>query len=126
MKDKSKKTVLIIDDSRAVTETLSAIFTMKGYEVISARNWVEGVEFAKRHKPNLILLDLMLPKLSGFDVCKIIRSDNSIWKTPIVVISTLGGDPEKVDRAKSMGVDHFISKPYDIEKIVEESLKFIR
>jgi len=126
MKDKSKKTVLIIDDSRAVTETLSAIFTMKGYEVISARNGVEGVEFAKRHKPNLILLDLMLPKLSGFDVCKIIRSDNSIWKTPIVVISTLGGDPEKVDRAKSMGVDHFISKPYDIEKIVEESLKFIR
>lgn len=122
-----RKKIVIIEDSRELSEALTAIFEAKGFEVASARNGVEGIELAKRHKPNLILLDLMLPKLSGFDVCKILKTDEGIWRarTKIVVMSTLT-DPEKIDRAKEMGADHFISKPYNIEEVVAQSLKFIK
>lgn len=119
-----RKKILIIEDSKELTAALSAIYESRGYQVISARNGVEGIEFAKRHKPNLILLDLMLPKISGFDVCRILKT-SEIFRTPIVVMSTLS-DAEKIDRAKEMGADHFITKPYNIEEVVNQSLKFIK
>jgi DNA-binding response OmpR family regulator len=116
--------VLLIEDSKELAVALSGVLTLKGLEVIVARDGVAGVEAARREKPALILLDLMLPKISGFEVCKILKTDNTTWRIPIIIMSTLS-KPEQMDRAKAAGADHFIPKPYNLEETVAEIMRFV-
>jgi len=120
-----KKTkVVLIEDSRELAGALSGVLGLKGIDVVVARDGVTGIETAKREKPDLILLDLMLPKVSGYDVCKTLKTNTITWKIPIVIMSTLT-KPDQIDRAKDVGADHFIAKPYDLNRTVEEILKFL-
>ena len=116
--------VLLIEDSKELAVALAGVLALKGLEVLVARDGVAGVEIARREKPVLILLDLMLPKISGFEVCKILKTDNTTWRIPIVIMSTLS-KPEQVDRAKAAGADHFIAKPYSLDETVAEIMRFL-
>jgi len=111
--------LLLIDDSKEIAAALSAAMKAEGIELNVVTDGVAGIEAAKHQKPDLILLDLMLPKLSGFDVCKILKTDNLTWRIPIVIISTVS-KPELIDRAKEAGADHFIRKPYSLEETVKQ------
>lgn len=119
------KKIVMIEDSKDLGLALSGVLRLKGYEVFLAKDGVAGVETVRREKPNLVLLDLMLPKLSGYEVCRQLKTDNSTWKIPVVIMSTLS-KPEQVDRAKQAGADHFIPKPYDLDSIVNEIVKFVK
>ena len=115
---------LLIEDSKSLAEVLSGVLKLRGIEVFVASDGVSGIEMAKKEKPDLILLDLMLPKISGYDVCKKLKEDNTTWRIPVVVMSTLS-KPEQIDRAKAAGADHFIKKPYNLDETIREIMKFV-
>ena len=118
------KKIVMIEDSKVLGTALAGALKVEGIEVHWAKNGVEGVSAAKQIKPDLILLDLMLPKLSGFDVCKLLKTDNATWRIPVVIMSTLS-DPESRDRAQEAGADFFIPKPYDLEDTLNEIKKYL-
>ena len=119
------KKIVLIEDSKVLGTALSGALKVEGIEVHWAQNGVEGVSAAKQLKPDLILLDLMLPKLSGFEVCKLLKTDDATWRIPVIVMSTLA-DPESRDRAKEMGADYFIPKPYDLADTLAEIKKYLK
>ncbi len=119
------KKIVLIEDSKVLGTALAGALKVEGIEVHWAQNGVEGVSFAKSEKPDLILLDLMLPKLSGFDVCKLLKTDNDTWRIPVIVMSTLS-DPESQERAKAAGADYFIPKPYDLTDTLAEIKKHLK
>ena len=119
------KKIVMIEDSKVLGTALSGALQVEGIEVFWAKNGVEGVSFAKAEKPDLILLDLMLPKLSGFEVCKLLKTDNDTWRIPVIIMSTLS-DPESQDRAKEAGADYFIPKPYDLADTLAEIKKHLK
>ena len=119
------KTIVLIEDSKVLGTALTGALKVEGIETFWAANGVLGVAMAKQKKPDLILLDLMLPKLSGFDVCKLLKSDNATWRIPIVIMSTLS-DPESRERAAAAGADHFIPKPYDLTSTLAEIKKILK
>lgn len=119
------KKIVLIEDSKVLATALMGVLKIDGIETHWAANGVDGVTLAKRERPDLILLDLMLPKLSGFDVCKLLKTDNATWRIPIVIMSTLA-DPESRQRATEAGADFFIPKPYDLPSTLAEIKKILK
>ncbi|MBR3632036.1 MAG: response regulator [Elusimicrobiaceae bacterium] len=118
------KKVVLIEDSKTLAGALIGALKLNEVQVVWAADGVQGVAAAKREKPDLILLDLMLPKLSGFEVCKMLKTDNATWRIPIVIMSTLT-DAESRTRAQEAGADYFIGKPYDLPATLAEIKKYL-
>jgi putative two-component system response regulator len=104
--------VLIVDDEYIGRETLQAALEGEGYELEMAENGLQAIEKAKKLLPDVILLDVMMPGMSGFDVCGRIRSDPQIAEIPIIILTALD-DRESLLNALKAGADDFISKPFD-------------
>ena len=119
------KKVLLIEDSKVLGTALVGALKVEGIEAHWAENGVAGVALAKQLKPDLILLDLMLPKLSGFEVCKLLKTDDATWRIPVVIMSTLT-DEESRTRATESGADYFIPKPYDLVATLKEIKKYLK
>ncbi len=119
------KKIVLIEDSKVLATALMGALKIDGIETYWAANGVEGVTLSKREKPDLILLDLMLPKLSGFEVCKMLKTDNATWRIPVVIMSTLT-DPESRERVVAAGADYFIPKPYDLPSTLTEIKKILK
>lgn len=118
------KKIVLIEDSKALAGALEGALKLNDIQTVWAADGVQGVAAVKREKPDLVLLDLMLPRISGFEVCKILKTDNTTWRIPIVVISTLS-DQESRLRAQEAGADHFIAKPYDLAATLAEIKKYL-
>ncbi len=84
-----------------------------GYEVISASDGLEGLNMVKSEKPDLILLDLMLPKMDGIEVCKQVKSDINLNEIPIIMLTAKGSETDKV-LGLEIGADDYITKPFSI------------
>ncbi|MBI5744303.1 MAG: response regulator, partial [Elusimicrobia bacterium] len=84
-----------------------------------AADGVAGLALARREKPDLILLDLLLPKLNGYDVCNALMRDNLTRHIPILIISTLD-NPDSVQKAKQCGAKNFMKKPYNLDDLLRE------
>jgi putative two-component system response regulator len=104
--------VLIVDDEYIGRETLQSVLEGEGYELEMAENGLQAIEKAKKLLPDVILLDVMMPGMTGFEVCKRIRSDPQIAEIPIIVLTALD-DRESLLNALKAGADDFISKPFD-------------
>jgi len=104
--------VLIVDDEYAGRETLQSILEGEGYQLEIAENGPQAIEKAKKLLPDVILLDVMMPGMTGFEVCQRIRNDPQIAEIPIIVLTALD-DRESLLTALKAGADDFISKPYD-------------
>ena len=104
--------VLIVDDEYIGRETLQSVLEGEGYELEMAENGVQAIEKAKRLLPDVILLDVMMPGMTGFEVCQRIRSDPQIAEIPIIILTALD-DRESLLNALKAGADDFISKPFD-------------
>ena len=118
------KKVVLIEDSKTLAGALMGALKLSNIETVWASDGVQGVAAAKREKPDLILLDLMLPRISGFEVCKLLKTDNTTWRIPIVIMSTLT-DEESRTRAQEAGADYFIGKPYDLAATLAEIKKYL-
>jgi len=116
--------IVIIEDSKSLGAALKGALEIKGHEVFWVNDGRAALPAVKRNKPDIILLDLMLPHISGFEICKAIKTDNAIWRTPVVIMSTLTS-PEQKERAAEAGADHFIGKPYDLRETLAEISAYI-
>jgi DNA-binding response OmpR family regulator len=112
----SKKRLLIIEDDVDVSEMLVTYFAAQEYEVFHAEEGAEGVALARSKMPNLILLDVMLPDMDGFDVCKALRTTTLTKYIPITFLSQRDGRADKV-AGLELGADDYITKPFDIEEL---------
>jgi putative two-component system response regulator len=104
--------VLIVDDEYIGRETLQSVLEGEGYELEMAENGFQAIEKAKQLLPDVILLDVMMPGMTGFEVCQRIRSDPQIAEIPIIILTALD-DRESLLNALKAGADDFISKPFD-------------
>jgi len=114
-----KYKVLVVDDSTTNVVLLEAILEEKGYKIVTALNASEAFSIIKKDPPDLILLDLLMPKISGFDFMEKIRKDEKTKNTPVIVISALT-DEENISRIQKMNIIDFIKKPVDIQYLVNK------
>ena len=119
MTKESKSRVLIIEDESALLFALKAELTHSGYEVSAALSGEEGANKAMTEKPAVILLDLLLPEMSGFEVMERLQSNDDTKDIPVIVVSNLA-DSDNVERSKKLGaIDYLIKTDYSLERIVE-------
>jgi PleD family two-component response regulator len=111
--------ILVVDDSTTNVVLLEAILDEKGYIIETALNAKEAFAIMAQHRPDLILLDLLMPKISGFDFLAQIRSNVSTKDTPVIVVSALT-DEENVTKIMEMGAIDFVKKPIDLQYLVEK------
>ena len=116
--------IILIEDSKTLAQILIPALKLKSHEVLWVNDGRRALLEIKKFKPNIILLDLMLPHVSGFEICQAVKSDIALMKIPVIIMSTLTGQ-EDIERAQNAGADHFISKPYDLKQTLAEILKFI-
>jgi len=118
MKTKAAKSslVAIVDDEHSVTSLLSTLLEHEGYKTACFNSGSEFLDYLKNDRVDIVLLDLMMPGLTGFDVIKSIRENETIEYTPILIISSLT-DRETRLKALSLGIDDFLSKPIDREEL---------
>jgi len=114
------KKILIVDDEEDIVITLSALLEMKNYETMVARDGEEALNKLESYTPDLIILDLMMPKVSGLQVLKILKADPEKSSIPVLVLSAIGQNSDKTEEFWKMGLksDDFISKPFDVNVLV--------
>lgn len=118
--------ILVIEDDKFLRELITQKLSREGYDVIGAVDGEEGVVKAKKDQPDLVLLDLILPGIDGFEVLSQIKKDTETSEIPVVILSNLG-QKEDVDRGKSLGAVDFLIKahftPSEIIEKIEEILE---
>lgn len=114
------KKILIIEDSKQSSLILKEVLEKQGYVVVTTNDGVEGIRMAKRELPDLILLDLLLPKISGFDIATKLAQDDKTRNIPIIVISTIALERQTLEKLKKIDVLKFMKKPYNIDELIEE------
>jgi len=120
------KTILFIEDESALQKTFGEILKQEGYEMISALDGETGLRLAKSEKPDLILLDLILPKIHGFDVLKKLKGDKETKDIPVIVLTNLE-KIEDVDKALELGATTYLIKAqYSLEEVVEKIKKVLQ
>ncbi len=107
----NKKKILIIDDERITTELVQVYLERYGFEVVCAYDGAEGLEVARAEKPDLILLDIVLPRKDGFAVCEELRSDPD-FKDVRIIMFTAKGLSEDIERGRQLGADEYVIKPF--------------
>ena len=119
MKDTGNPVILVIDDSNTNVVLLEAILSGMGYIIETAMSVKEANQSMAKQMPDLILLDLLMPKVNGYDFLKEIKADESTKNIPILVISAVT-DAENVRKTLAMGAADYIKKPVDIQNLVEK------
>ena len=109
--------VLVVEDNLDQLRTLSMLLTLEGYEVDFAINRYAAIDVAERFKPDVILLDLGLPGLDGFDVCKWLRRHAGLERTRIIAVTGYGTEADRA-RSRAAGCEHHVTKPYDPQQLL--------
>jgi len=109
--------ILVVDDDLHIRELLDLYLQKEGYTVIHAGDGNEAIALVKEHKPDLILLDVMLPGRSGLQVCQELRSISGVNMTPIIMISAKGEDMDKIT-GLDIGADDYIAKPFSPREVL--------
>jgi two-component system alkaline phosphatase synthesis response regulator PhoP len=115
--------ILIIEDEPDMVLGLKDNFEFEGYEVITASDGAAGLERARSQKPDLVVLDIMLPKLSGLEVCKILRGEG--FETPIIMLTARGQEIDKVVGLE-LGADDYVTKPFSIREVLARVRAILR
>lgn len=118
-----KSTVLIVEDEPALLRGIRDNFEFNGYEALIAVNGEQGYETALKRKPDLIVLDIMLPKMNGFEVCRLLREEGI--ECPIIIL-TAKDQEEDIVRGLNLGADDYVTKPFGIKELIARSNAFLR
>ncbi|HAR44581.1 MAG TPA: DNA-binding response regulator [Bdellovibrionales bacterium] len=111
-----KHRILIIEDNLDTRKFLEAMLS-KDFEVITAENGVIGIDYARNRAPDLILLDIMLPILSGYDACSLLKKDEKTKRIPIIFLSAKNSIPD-ITQGLGVGADDYIPKPFDYKELL--------
>jgi two-component system alkaline phosphatase synthesis response regulator PhoP len=114
----SKGKILVVDDEIYIVHILDFSLGMEGYEVVTALDGEQALEKLKSEKPDLIVLDIMMPKLDGYEVCKAVKADPATKQIPVILLSAKGRNVDQ-KMGFEVGADDYITKPFSPRKLVE-------
>ncbi len=120
----SEKTVLIVEDNELNMKLFHDLLDAHGYKTIETRNGMEALKLAREHRPDLILMDIQLPEVSGLEVTKWLKEDDQLREIPVVAVTAFAmkGDEERIRRG---GCEAYISKPITIGTFIDTIRRFI-
>jgi DNA-binding response OmpR family regulator len=107
-------TILLVDDERMITEVLEAYLIKEGYKVVTSDNGLDALRKADTVKPDLIVLDLMLPDISGEEICRLLRKESDV---PILMLTAKSGEDERINGIV-IGADDYVTKPFSPKEVV--------
>ena len=113
--EKAKETILIVEDDRALRDGLALNLRLEGYEVLTASDGDEGMRMAFDKGPDLIVLDIMMPGLTGLDILEELREQDE--RVPVLILSARDSSPDKVEGLK-LGADDYLTKPFDLPELI--------
>jgi two-component system cell cycle response regulator DivK len=118
------KTILVVEDHDDNRRIMRDLFTSKGYKVIEAVTGIDGVAMAETHMPDLILMDIQLPGIDGYEATRRIKSISGIEKIPIIAVTSyaLSGDDKKAYEA---GCDDYVTKPFSPRELLKKVQKYL-
>ena len=118
------KKVLVVDDEVFVRKMIEVRLKAAGVAVIEAENGLEALEKASAERPDLIIMDVMMPKMDGFQACEAIRSDPDISNTPILML-TARGQMVDVEKAMALGIIEYVTKPFSPKGLAEKVMEIL-
>jgi DNA-binding response OmpR family regulator len=114
----ANRKILVVDDEPFICRSLTFVLKKENYEVFEARNGEEGLAAIRLHKPDLVFLDVMMPKINGFEVTERVRQDPELAGTRIVLLTAKGQESDR-EVGKNAGADDYMTKPFSPTKILE-------
>lgn len=123
---KKNKKVLVVEDDPMISSMYKTKFEVDGFDVFIADNGVIGLELAKKEKPDIIVLDVILPQLDGFSVLEKIKQDKTIKDTPVIMLTNLGTEEDKAKGEKMGALDYLVKAsltPGEVSKKIKQALK---
>ncbi len=124
MPTEQRKKVLIVDDERLTRAVLQRNIILAGYDVMVASNGQEAIEKIREAAPDLIVVDLVMPDMNGFEMCRRIRNNEQTMKTPVIVVSALQSQTD-IEEAKASGADVYLTKPIKPEDFIKHVKKYL-
>ena len=110
----SMETILVVEDDRNLRQTLAYNLEREGFRTLSAEDGREAIAIARREKPGLIILDLMLPEINGLDVCRILRKEMTV---PVIMLTARAGEADKITGLET-GADDYVTKPFSMKELM--------
>jgi twitching motility two-component system response regulator PilG len=117
--------IMIIDDSKTVRKSAEEILVDSGYQVVVAENGYDAISRIVDLKPNLIFLDIMMPKLDGYQTCALVKHNQDYQNIPVIMLSSKDGIYDKA-KARVVGADDYITKPFTAEDLINTINKFVQ
>ncbi len=119
-----EKVILIVEDEPRNLKLIRDLLQATGYLTLEATDGVEGIELAKDHKPDLILMDILMPTMDGFEATKILKADAETRNIPIIALTSyaMKGDEEKL---RGVGCDGYIAKPIDTKEFLKKVAEYL-
>jgi len=117
--------ILIVDDDVTITELMKSLVQMEGHEPTIVNDSLQAVEIATSTNPDLITLDLMMPGLTGFELCELLHNDSRFSGTPIIIISAKD-DQESKEKAIAVGARDYITKPFGVDEFLNKIKDFTK
>ncbi len=121
----SEPVVLVVDDDDAVRSTLQKLLRREGYQVLTSCDGSSALQAFRRHRPDLVLLDVIIPELGGFEVCRILKENPETCLTPVVLLTGLGDVSDRVLGIEA-GADDFLSKPFEPVELLARARSLVR
>jgi len=118
------KKILIVDDEQDIVETLAFMLKQKGFECVCAYDGEEGLKMAKENKPDLIILDVMMPKMNGYKICRLLKYDAKYKSIPIIMVTARSQDDDKTI-GEETGANEYITKPFEFTEVIEKIEKWL-
>jgi twitching motility two-component system response regulator PilG len=109
--------VVVIDDSKTIRRTAETLLKKAGCEVITATDGFESLSRVMEHQPNIIFVDIMMPRLDGYQTCALIKNNQAFKKIPVVMLSSKDGLFERA-RSRIVGAEHYMTKPFTREELL--------
>lgn len=111
--------VLVVEDEDSILMSIEFLLTSEGYSVDTARDGAEALRLLERTCPDLVMLDIMLPVIDGFELCRRIRADPRLRRTRVMMVTARGRDSE-IEKGKSLGADAHLTKPFSTRELMAE------
>ena len=121
----SKKSILVIEDTKSVRQILAAMLVDEGYEVVTAIDGKDGLDLAKRERPDLIILDVMLPEMNGYEVCCRLKFDEEYEHIPVILLTARRKEADR-KKAEQTCADAYLTKPFEREALVQEIRRLLK
>lgn len=110
--------ILVAEDERDIRELIAFTLSFAGHEIIQAANGEEALRLCKNDVPDLVMTDVRMPKMTGYEVCRAIKDDPATQHIPVVILSAKGQD-EEIEQGKSAGADDYILKPFAPDELAQ-------